>query len=198
MKIKYTKKAKLPTPWGNFLIMGFEENNNKNNHVALIYGDIKTKNPLLTRIHSECLTGDALFSLRCDCGFQLKESLKYISNEKRGIIIYHRQEGRNIGLFNKINAYAIQDLGADTVEANHKLGFSADERDFTICSDILKILNIKKIKLITNNLKKIKALNKKGIKIVERIPIIVGRNKNNEKYLKTKENKMGHIFNKKI
>ncbi|QJC29206.1 GTP cyclohydrolase II [Enterobacteriaceae endosymbiont of Plateumaris rustica] len=196
MNLKEISRAKLPTIWGEFIIIGFEEISTKNNHVALIYGikRIYKKNIVLTRIHSECLTGDSLFSLRCDCGFQLKSSLIQISRENCGILIYHRQEGRNIGLLNKIKAYAYQDNGLDTVEANHKLGFAADERDYSICSDILKILGILKIKLLTNNPNKINILKKNGINVVDRIPLIVGYNSKNNQYLNTKANKMGHIF----
>ncbi|MCV2528567.1 MAG: GTP cyclohydrolase II [Candidatus Lightella neohaematopini] len=193
MKVKLKAKSKLPTQWGNFLLFGFEEVLTKKNHIALIYGSIKS-NSLLTRIHSECLTGDALFSLRCDCGFQLKSAIIQIVKEGNGILIYHRQEGRNIGLINKIRAYYLQDNGADTVEANNKLGFAADERDFSLCADILKLLGIKKIKLLTNNPKKIEILLKLGISITKRVPLIVGRNINNSYYLDTKASKMGHML----
>lgn len=159
----------------------------------MVYGDI-TQQPILTRIHSECLTGDALFSLRCDCGFQLQAALQQIAKTGNGVLLYHRQEGRNIGLLNKIRAYALQDEGLDTVEANHQLGFAADERDFTICADMLKLLNIDQIKLLTNNPEKIRVLEQAGIKIVERIPLEVGENPNNEHYLETKAQKMGHIL----
>ncbi|CAL4321949.1 GTP cyclohydrolase-2 [Buchnera aphidicola (Neophyllaphis podocarpi)] len=194
MQIKKISEAILPTIWGDFTMIGFEEKSNGKNHIALIYGDFINNTSILTRIHSECLTGDALFSLRCDCGFQLKTSLEMISSIGTGILIYHRQEGRNIGLINKIKAYNLQDKGLDTVEANHKLGFKTDERDFTICSDILEILNVKKVRLLTNNPKKLNSLKKSGINIIERVPLIVGRNNKNSKYLDTKENKMGHIL----
>ncbi|MGD6858574.1 MAG: GTP cyclohydrolase II [Enterobacteriaceae bacterium] len=195
MQLIKVVESKLPTIWGKFVMVGFEEITTKINHVALLYGNvINMSKPVLTRIHSECLTGDAFFSLRCDCGFQLKASLKFISKNKSGILLYHRQEGRNIGLLNKIKAYSLQDKGIDTVEANHKLGFSADERDFTICSDMLKLLGIHKINLLTNNPEKIKILNKSGINVIKRIPLIVGRNLNNSNYLDTKALKMGHIF----
>lgn len=194
MRIKRVAAAKLPTFWGNFLIIGFKEYYTGNDHIALIYGDISGSAPVLTRVHSECLTGDALFSLRCDCGFQLKTALHYITKEGRGILIYHRQEGRNIGLLNKIRAYALQDIGADTVEANQCLGFSADERDFTLCADILTLLRVKTIRLLTNNPKKIEILHKSCINIVERVPLIVGRNPENSKYLDTKKSKLGHLL----
>ncbi|ACL30083.1 GTP cyclohydrolase II [Buchnera aphidicola str. APS (Acyrthosiphon pisum)] len=188
------EKAMLPTPWGNFLIFGFEEKKNGKNHVALVYGDIKTNTPTLSRVHSECLTGDAFFSLRCDCGSQLEMSMKRISQEGSGVLIYHRQEGRNIGLLNKIKAYALQDRGLDTVQANQKLGFSADERDFSLCADIFNILNIKKIRLLTNNPFKVQMLSDAGINIVERVPLIVKKNPKNAYYLKTKAEKMGHLL----
>lgn len=194
MQIKRVSAAKLPTFWGNFLIIGFKEFYTGNNHIALTYGDISGTTPVLTRVHSECLTGDALFSLRCDCGFQLKTALHYITKEGRGILIYHRQEGRNIGLLNKIQAYTLQDMGADTVEANKCLGFSADERDFTLCAEILTLLHVKKIRLLTNNPKKIETLHKSCINIVERVPLIVGRNPENAKYLDTKASKLGHLL----
>ncbi|CAL4320708.1 GTP cyclohydrolase II [Buchnera aphidicola] len=194
MKIKRIQDAMLPTPWGEFIIIGFEETLQDKNHVVLTYGDINPNIPVLLRIHSECLTGDALFSLRCDCGEQLKVSLMTIAKEGCGILIYHRQEGRNIGLLNKIKAYNLQDQGFDTVEANHKLGFSADERDFTVCSDILKLMNIHKVKLLTNNPLKINMLNSLGIQVIERIDLIVKCNPKNTKYLSTKINKMGHLI----
>ncbi|WP_343187943.1 GTP cyclohydrolase II [Buchnera aphidicola (Periphyllus koelreuteriae)] len=197
MRLKKVTQSILPTKWGDFSIIGFEEKNKlkeKKHHIALIYGDIYKKKSILTRIHSECLTGDSLFSLRCDCGNQLKTSLSLISKEGNGILIYHRQEGRNIGLINKIKAYALQDRGFDTVEANHKLGFSADERDFTVCSDIFKLLKVKKIRLLTNNPLKVKILRKSGITIEKRISLIVGINKKNKFYVNTKKKKLGHFF----
>ncbi len=165
-------------------------------HAALVFGDISGKTPVLARVHSECLTGDALFSLRCDCGFQLEAALTHIAEEGRGILIYHRQEGRNIGLLNKIRAYALQDQGYDTVEANHQLGFAANERDFTLCADMFKLLGVDEVRLLTNNPKKVEILTEAGINIVERVPLIVGRNPNNEHYLDTKAAKMGHLLSK--
>lgn len=194
MQLKYVADAKLPTQWGTFTLVGFEEIATGKDHAAMVFGDIHQNGSILTRIHSECLTGDALFSLRCDCGFQLEAALKQIANEGCGILLYHRQEGRNIGLLNKIRAYALQDQGLDTVEANHKLGFAADERDFTLCADMLTLLNVPKIRLLTNNPEKIKVLEDAGINITERIPLEVGENPNNERYLATKAHKMGHIL----
>ncbi|WMY95280.1 MAG: GTP cyclohydrolase II [Arsenophonus sp.] len=194
MHIKRIAEAKLPTLFGDFLLVGFEEIINKNNHVALIYGKISSKKPVLSRIHSECLTGDALFSLRCDCGFQLEAALKQIAKEGSGVLLYHRQEGRNIGLLNKIRAYFLQDEGLDTVEANIKLGFKPDERDFTVCAEMYKLLAINEIKLLTNNPKKLAIIREAGINIVERVPLIVGRNPKNNNYLNVKAKKLGHIL----
>ncbi|PHM28677.1 riboflavin biosynthesis protein ribA/GTP-cyclohydrolase II [Xenorhabdus budapestensis] len=196
MQLKRVAEAKLPTPWGEFVMIGFEEIETGRDHVALVYGDISGDNPVLSRIHSECLTGDALFSLRCDCGFQLEAALSQISKEGRGVLLYHRQEGRNIGLLNKIRAYALQDQGVDTVEANHQLGFAADERDFTLCSDMYKLLDVRAIRLLTNNPQKIEIMLGAGINIVERVPLVVGRNPNNAYYLDTKARLMGHLLSK--
>lgn len=194
MQLKRVAEANLPTQWGDFLMIGFEELATGRDHLALLYGDITDKDAVLTRIHSECLTGDALFSLRCDCGFQLEAALNAIASSKSGILLYHRQEGRNIGLLNKIQAYALQDNGYDTVEANHQLGFSADERDFTLCADMFKLLGVQRIRLLTNNPRKIDALREAGINIVERVPLLVGHNENNAYYLNTKAKKMGHLI----
>ena len=194
MQLKRVAQAKLPTPWGCFTIVGFEEIATGKDHVALVLGDINDHSSILTRVHSECLTGDALFSLRCDCGFQLEAALKQIAKEGKGILIYHRQEGRNIGLLNKIRAYALQDQGLDTVEANERLGFAPDERDFTLCADMLRLLNVSQIRLLTNNPEKIKVLEQAGINVTERVPLEVGENPSNEHYLATKANKLGHLL----
>ncbi|WP_422667197.1 GTP cyclohydrolase II [Buchnera aphidicola] len=194
MKLIEVEKAILPTQWGEFMIFGFEEKKSGKNHIALVHGKINKNIPILSRVHSECLTGDAFFSLRCDCGVQLEMALKKIAEVGNGVLIYHRQEGRNIGLLNKIKAYALQDQGLDTVEANQKLGFSADERDFSLCADIFNILNIKKIRLLTNNPLKVTMLKKFGINIVERVPLIAEKNAKNFHYLKTKADKMGHLL----
>jgi len=195
MQLRRVAEAELPTPFGDFLMVGFEEIATGKDHVALIYGDIQQNKPVLTRVHSECLTGDALFSLRCDCGFQLEAALQKIAEHGSGVLLYHRQEGRNIGLLNKIRAYALQDQGMDTVEANEALGFAADQRDFTLCADMLKLINVEDINLLTNNPKKVKILQGAGINIIERIPLLVGRNPKNDNYLNTKARKMGHLLN---
>lgn len=186
--------AELPTPWGIFTMTGFKEETTGKDHVSLSMGDISTDIPVLTRIHSECLTGDALFSLRCDCGFQLQAALQKIAAEGRGVLLYVRQEGRGIGLLNKIHAYHLQDQGADTVEANLALGFAPDLRDYTICSDMLTQLSVKSLRLMTNNPRKIKAMEQHGISVVERIPLEEGKNPFNEFYLATKAKKLSHML----
>lgn len=186
--MKISNEANLPTKFGKFKIKSFTEGECKEHLV--IYTKELPEIPMV-RVHSECLTGDGLGSLKCDCGDQLHFALETI-NENGGMVIYLRQEGRDIGLFNKVNAYALQDIGFDTVEANHQLGFEADMRDFSIVSEILEHFNISKIKLLTNNPKKLSEIN--GVEIVERVPIIVGHNENNEGYLQTKKDKMGHLI----
>jgi GTP cyclohydrolase II len=182
-----SNEANLPTKFGNFKIKSFQESGKEH---LVIYKEPFDETPIV-RVHSECLTGDALGSLKCDCGDQLQFALNLI-DKKTGMVIYLRQEGRGIGLFNKVNAYNLQDNGADTVEANHQLGFEADMRDFSIVSKILDHFNISKIKLLTNNPKKLNEI--KNIDIVERIEIKVGKNSYNENYLKTKKEKMGHLL----
>ncbi len=160
----------------------------------LTMGDISDGEPVLARIHSECLTGDALFSLRCDCGNQLEAALKAISETGRGALFYLRQEGRGIGLLNKIRAYKLQDAGADTVEANEQLGFGADMRDYSILKPMLTHLQIGQVRLMTNNPRKLAALEEAGVQVTERIPLRTGCNPHNEKYLQTKGAKLGHLF----
>ena len=179
--------ANLPTKYGNFKIQSFKENNKEH---LVIFTEPIPEIPLV-RIHSECLTGDALGSLKCDCGEQLEYALNKI-NQEGGMVIYLRQEGRGIGLFNKVNAYALQDKGFDTVEANHQLGFEADLRDFSIVEKILKHFNIEKIKLLTNNPRKVFSF--KDIEVVERIPIKITPNPHNKNYLETKKEKLGHLL----
>ncbi|WP_323845459.1 GTP cyclohydrolase II [Microbulbifer magnicolonia] len=194
MTIRYVESSKLPTSWGMFAMHGFEDTDAGKEHVVLTMGDIDTDEPLLARIHSECLTGDALFSLRCDCGAQLQHAMHRIAMEGRGVIFYLRQEGRGIGLLNKIRAYHLQDCGADTVEANEQLGFGADMRDYSILKAMVDHLGIKSIRLMTNNPRKVKALEELGINVVERLPHQTGRNPHNIEYLSTKKGKLGHLF----
>ena len=186
--------SKLPTPWGTFTLVGFKETASGKDHAALVMGDITTPEPVLGRIHSECLTGDALFSLRCDCGFQLQAAMQRIAQEQRGVLLYVRQEGRGIGLLNKIHAYNLQDQGADTVDANVALGFAADMRDYTICADMLRLLGVSSLRLMTNNPRKLNAMEKMGIHIAERVPLQEGKNPFNEFYLQTKAGKLGHML----
>ena len=195
-KIQLVTEANLPTEFGIFRIVGFEFPNSKKAHIALVMGDISHSDtqPVLARIHSECLTGDALHSLKCDCGFQLSTALRQISEEGRGVLIYHREEGRGIGLINKIRAYALQDKGMDTIEANLALGFAADERNFAVCADMFELLGVKKVRLLTNNPNKIDTMKKAGINVVERVPLNVGENRYNTEYLDTKAKKMGHYI----
>ena len=195
MTIRFVESTKLPTPFGMFTMHGFSDDETDKEHVVLTMGDLSEGEPLLARVHSECLTGDALFSMRCDCGPQLQAAMHKISVVGRGVIFYLRQEGRGIGLLNKIKAYNLQDQGADTVEANEQLGFGADMRDYSILKPMLEHLNIKALNLLTNNPRKVKALQDMGINVVERIPHQTGRNPHNAKYLETKKGKLGHLFN---
>ncbi len=194
MTVRYIESSKLPTPWGIFEMHGFEDQENDKEHVVLSMGDVTSDEPVLARIHSECLTGDALFSLRCDCGAQLQAALHRIAQEGRGVVFYLRQEGRGIGLLNKIKAYRLQDKGADTVEANEQLGFGADMRDYSILSPMIKHLGIKELKLMTNNPRKVKALQELGVNVTERLSHQTGRNPHNAKYLSTKKGKLGHLL----
>ena len=194
MTIRYVESSKLPTSWGMFEMHGFEEVESGKEHVVLSMGDLDTDAPVLARIHSECLTGDALFSLRCDCGAQLQYALHRIATEGRGAVFYLRQEGRGIGLLNKIRAYHLQDAGADTVEANEQLGFGADMRDYSILKPMIDHLGIQSIRLMTNNPRKVKALQDLGVEVTERLPHQSGRNPHNTNYLSTKQGKLGHLL----
>ena len=191
MNIIQSNIANLPTKYGKFKIKAYKDGNQE--HLAIMSQDFENIDAPFVRIHSECLTGDTLGSLKCDCQNQLDLSLKFIA-QQGGLVIYHRQEGRNIGLVNKVNAYALQDQGRNTIQANLELGFGEDDRDYSIVGYIFNDLGVKKLKLITNNPKKIKYVESLGIEIVERIPAITKSNKYNEGYLLTKKEQMGHIL----
>ncbi|MBC3880899.1 GTP cyclohydrolase II [Undibacterium sp. LX40W] len=192
--LEFVDSCDLPTTWARFRMHGFVEPATGKEHVALTLGDVADGKAVLARIHSECLTGDALFSQRCDCGPQLEAAMQKIAAEGRGVILYLRQEGRGIGLLAKIRAYHLQDDGADTVEANQKLGFAADLRNYSLCDPMLKHLGISSVKLMTNNPRKISALQNMQVKVEEHVPLIIARNQFNQRYLETKAAKLGHML----
>ena len=192
--ISFVETSQLPTDIANFKVHAFTEKQNKKDHLVIAFGNLESEKPILARIHSQCITGESFFSMRCDCRFQLTESLQQIANNGSGVIFYLQQEGRGIGLSNKIRAYKLQDEGMDTVEANHQLGFHEDERNYEIVASMAGHLNIHSVDLMTNNPKKIKALEKIGLKVNKRIPILSETNKHNKKYLTTKAKKLGHLF----
>jgi len=188
------ERVKLPTKYGHFELIPFQEKSNGLEHIALIKGNFSFSDSVLTRIHSACATGDLFGSLKCDCGEQLIEAMKMIENHGSGIIVYLQQEGRGIGLMNKIKAYKLQEQGLDTVEANLQLGFTPDEREYEIGAKILKALSIHKVKLLTNNPEKIIGLEQNGIQVIQRIPLMIESNRFNTDYLDTKKHRMGHLL----
>lgn len=197
MAIKFISKSKLPTAFGNFEIIAFQDQSTGEEHVALAKGlETVPTGPVLVRMHSECLTGDAFGSLKCDCGPQLHSAMKMINDEGLGVILYLRQEGRGIGLTNKIRAYALQDQGHDTLDANLLLNLPADARHYDMCVIMLDYLQVKEVRLITNNPMKINALKDLGINVVERVPLTVGLNIFNKGYLETKQKRMSHMYEK--
>lgn len=193
-EVEYMTSCALPTPWAQFTLHAFVEHSTGKEHLAMTLGDFSDGAPVLARVHSECLTGDVLFSQRCDCGAQLEGALKRIAAEGRGILLYLRQEGRGIGLINKIRAYRLQEAGADTVQANLQLGFKADARNYTLCQPMFAQFGIRQLRLMTNNPRKIEAMEKLGLTVSDRVPLLVNRNAFNTHYLDTKASKMGHMM----
>ena len=193
--IKEVARSKLPTKFGNFESIAFQSKIDGKSHIVLLMGNIKPEEPILIRVHSECITGDVFQSLRCDCGLQLDKALRKIAAHGNGLLLYMRQEGRGIGIVNKLKAYKYQEEGFDTVEANKQLGFPPDLRDYGIGAQILRSLGVKKMRLMTNNPRKVVGLEGYGLELVERLPLITETNCYNKKYLSTKESKLGHFLN---
>jgi GTP cyclohydrolase II len=187
-------EANLPTEFGDFRIVGFTSAADGEEFVVLTQGNLDDANPILVRIHSQCLTGDVFHSIKCDCRQQLHAALRTINENGRGVLIYQAQEGRGIGIINKIRAYALQDQGVDTVDANLQLGFGADERDYDLCADILSQLGIKKVRMMSNNPDKIASLERAGIQVTERVPLEIDPSDYATDYLRTKKEKMGHLL----
>ena len=192
MTVQKKAEAKLPTHWGDFSVIAYEDEKSGEEHLLLYLGELEDN--LLLRIHSQCLTGDALYSLKCDCGSQLAKAMEAIASEGKGMIIYMAQEGRGIGLVNKIRAYELQDKGLNTIEANEALGFAADQRDYSYCKNILSSVGVSSVRLMTNNPAKIKGLEDVGISVTDRVSAKVELNPHNEDYLKIKAEYMGHIL----
>ena len=193
-ELDYTTSCALPTPWAQFTLHAFVEHATGKEHLAMVLGDIGDGEPVLARVHAECLTGDVLFSQRRDCGAQLEGAPKRIAAEGRGILLYLRQEGRGIGLINKIRAYRLQEGGADTVQANEQLGFKADARNYALVQPMFAKFGVTSLRLMTNNPRKIDAMAKLGITVAERVPLLVNRNAFNQHYLNTKAAKLGHMM----
>jgi GTP cyclohydrolase II len=196
--VKVAAVANLPSRFGDFRVVGFVNNHDGQDHAAFVHGDIVDQEDVPVRLHSECLTGDAIGSLRCDCRDQLEAALMALGKMERGILLYLRQEGRGIGLTNKIRAYQLQDQGMDTVEANHALGFRDDERDYSVAAHMLYSLRVKSVAVMTNNPKKLKGLEELGIKVTARIPHIMKPTEHNAAYLKTKQEKSGHMLAEQV
>jgi 3,4-dihydroxy 2-butanone 4-phosphate synthase/GTP cyclohydrolase II len=192
--VRKEAEANLPTEFGPFRIVGFSSTTSDEEFVALVKGEIKPHQGVLVRIHSQCLTGDVFHSLKCDCGPQLKRAMEMVQAEGSGIIVYQQQEGRGIGIVNKIRAYALQDEGADTIEANLRLGFDIDHRQYDQCAEIIKLLGAKRVRLMSNNPDKVRALRDAGVEIVERVPLEIKPKAPAFKYLITKKEKMGHLL----
>lgn len=194
ISVEQVASAKLPTQIGDFTIAGYRSLNSNEEFVVLYKGEMRADVPTLVRIHSQCLTGDVFGSIKCDCGLQLKRAMELIEAESRGAIVYQQQEGRGIGIINKIRAYALQDEGADTIEANEQLGFAVDAREYQQCAEILFDLGLCQVRLMSNNPDKIAALEKAGLKVVERVPIEVESEEPAADYLRTKREKLGHLL----
>jgi len=194
LSVERVAVANLPTEWGDFKIAGYRSLHSDEEFVALFKGELRRDTPTLVRIHSQCLTGDVFGSAKCDCGAQLHRTMEMIEAEGRGAIVYQQQEGRGIGILNKIRAYALQDEGADTVEANERLGLAVDSREYTQCAEVLFDLGLCKVKVISNNPGKLRALEEAGLQIVERVSIEIPPTESAEKYLQTKKEKLGHLL----
>ena len=193
-EIELVSKAKLPTRFGIFTIHGFLDHRDGKEHTAMVRGEVRGAKSCPVRVHSECHTGDIWFSLRCDCREQLEASLNYVNSKDRGVIIYLRQEGRGIGLLNKLKAYDLQDQGLDTVDANNHLGLPTDARSYEAAAEIIRLLDIESVALITNNPEKIKGLQDNNITVTDRIPVIIHSNLHNKRYLRTKKERLGHLL----
>lgn len=195
MKFDRVPRAKLPTRLGDFVIYGFHDLDSGEEAVALVSGDLSTGAAALVRIHSQCMTGDVLSSMRCDCGDQLEAAMRLIAKAEAGVLVYQQKEGRGIGLINKIRAYQLQDEGLDTVAANLELGFEADLRDYRMPAEILKYLGVTRVHLLSNNPEKVQGLEREGIRVEKRIPLEIPPNSQTRRYLKSKKEKLGHILN---